>query len=259
MKPTEGNLTVEIKNSQPVELVDFTRSFLCLADEYKRFISKNDVVCSDDLKLYIKEVRTGSLIVELIPMAVGVLPFLEYFNTVGDFCTHLSAIFCYLSGKTSKGPETDKKTLENVVGIVEPVVKDRASQTNFSSIINGDVHHHFYINYTEANAIQNAAKREIESLKEPLAGFKEKVILYFYQARNDSKSQTGDRGIIESVYRRPVKLIFKNELIKTEVFGLPENIFNYAFVVDVAVETIEDKPVIYKVTHIYEKFLREDS
>lgn len=40
-------LVIEIKNKNPVELVDLARSMISLGDEYKRFIVKHDASYAD--------------------------------------------------------------------------------------------------------------------------------------------------------------------------------------------------------------------
>jgi hypothetical protein len=105
----------------------------------------------------------------------------------------------------------------------------------------------------DANALQNKLRKKIETLKEPVTGLKEKVVLYWYQARNDPKSQAGDRAIIESISKGPVRTVV-NENTKSEMLSGPENPFQLAYLVDVEVETINSKPSIYKVSNLHEKF-----
>ncbi|WP_282091149.1 hypothetical protein [Epibacterium ulvae] len=60
-------LTLTIENSQPIELGDFVGAFTSLAKEYQREISGNSNF-EDDAKIYVKEVRKGSIIADLVPM-----------------------------------------------------------------------------------------------------------------------------------------------------------------------------------------------
>jgi len=108
------------------------------------------------------------------------------------------------------------------------------------------------LNSLEANAAQNTAKREIELLHEPITGTKEKVLLYWYQARNDPRSQAGDRAIIESIYRGPVKAVFMNENVKAKMLLDTPNPFTHAYVVDVSVETVRDRPALYRILNVHE-------
>lgn len=251
----EAKLTIKIENKHPVELTDFTNSFFAMADEYKRYISRNDEAAVDgDIKLYIKEIKTGSIIADIQALAPLALPFIENAKTIIGFAGHLKTGFDFLLGRTDQRPELSKQSFENLSEILAPVAKDSASQINFSPIINGNVEFNINLSSVEANAVQNACTREIASLKEPETGFHDKVLLYWYQARNDTKSQTGDRSIVESISQANVKTIFATESIKAKMLlDEHENPFKSGFVVDVAVETVNGKPKLYKISEFYER------
>jgi hypothetical protein len=142
---------------------------------------------------------------------------------------------------------------ENFAGFVEPIAKDNASQLNVNTVINGNPTLMFNLSSIDANAAQNAAKREIGMLREPSTGLHRNVVLYWYQAKKDITSQTGDRVIIESLYPQPVKVIFDNEIVKTHMLLGVENPFMSAYRVDVAVETIGGKPILYKIMNMHER------
>lgn len=57
-------LTVTINNSEPVELSVFAKSMMSLANDYSNRHSANP---NEPAKLYIKEIRQGSIIAELAP------------------------------------------------------------------------------------------------------------------------------------------------------------------------------------------------
>jgi len=251
-------LTIEIKNKEPVELLDLTNSLLSLSDEYKRFMMQADIsVVPEGIKLYIKEIRTGSIITDIIAMAPAALPFLEHAKTVVTFATYFRTSIEYLLGKTvDKKPLLTKQNLNNIASFLEPIAKDSASQVNSHVTINGNITNIFNYNSVEANAIQNRAKKDIESLKEPVIGIKEKVLLYWYQARNDPGSKVGDRALIESIHKTPVKAIFLNDAIKAQMLYVPENPFRSAYIVDVQVDTINERPALYKILQVHERFDR---
>lgn len=251
--------TIEIKNTQPVELLDLTGSLLSLADEYKRFVAAQPIPSApEDIKLYIKDIHSGSIVTDLIAMAPAALPFVEHAKVIVTFAKYLKTGIEYLLGRdpAAQRPSLTKQNLNNLSTFLEPIAKDGASQMNCHTTINGDVNYIFNVNSVEANAIQNRAKKEMDSLKEPVVGIKEKVVLYWYQARNDPRSQVGDRAIIESIGPLPVKTIFHTDAIKAEMLYVTENPFRTAYIVDVQVDTINDKPVIYKVLHVHERFER---
>jgi hypothetical protein len=81
-----GRLTIEIANQQPVELLDLTTSLLSVGDEYRRFATSRGLVGAEDARFYIQQIRTGSIIADLVPIlpiaAAVTLPLLEHVNNV---------------------------------------------------------------------------------------------------------------------------------------------------------------------------------
>lgn len=256
----EMKLTIEIKNTEPIELMDLTHSLSSLADEYKKFLSRSEsVMDTDNIKLYVKEIKTGSIITELTALAPFALPFIEHAATIIKYADYLKGMFEYLLGKTGKPHEViEKQTFQNLTNIIEPVAKDKGSQFNVGAMtVNGNVTVNFSLNSLEANAVQNTARKEIERLKEPDTGLHSQVLMYLYQARNDISSTTGDKAIIESINTGPVKTVFADEKIKSKVLSDESNLFKKAFVVDVSVETIAGIPKLYRISAIHEIFDRD--
>jgi len=255
--PVEATLTIVIKNSKPVELADLTRSLLSFADEFTRYIEANEPeAVAGEVKLYIKEMKSGSIVADLVAISPQIVQLISYTNAVISFGKHLKTAYDYLTGKSDEKPELDKASYDNLSSIVEPIAKDRGSQLNIGSIQGAVV---ININSKDANAAQNAVRKQLENLKEPESRLHEKVLLYWYQARADATSKTGDKGIIESISKRPVKVICDTEKIKSEMVLDDVNPFKEAYVVDVMVETIRDKPALYKVLAIHDKFEREEN
>lgn len=253
----EARLTISLHNEKPVALFDLTNGFLALADEYSRYARYHEPQgVIRDAQLYVREVRNGSIVIDLVALSPLALPFVEHAISVLKFGEFMARICGYLLARTGTKLELKKKDYENIVTLVEPVAKDAASQINCHTVISGDVHQHFHMNSIEANAVQNSARREITALKEPITGVHRNVLLYFYQVRDDTKSAVGDQGIIESVSPFPVKVRFQNEEIKSRVLQADENPFRYAYVIDVAAETIEGNPKIYNVLAVHEAIER---
>jgi hypothetical protein len=137
---------------------------------------------------------------------------------------------------------------------LEPVAKDNGSQVFFD--FNGPAHIgqiHFHYNSQEANAVQNNARRYLGPTL-PTNQILRDELLTLHQVRGDSKSRTGDKGIIESISKLPVKLMFSSEEIKKGILDSPDNPFQRVFVVDVEVKTVGDKPALYKVLALKDNF-----
>lgn len=246
----EAMLTVNIKNKAPVDLIDFAQSMISLGAEYSDYIAEtNNHLVSDEIKLYIKEIRPGSIITELVALAPALMQFAEHANTVIDFTSHIKACIEFLKGSGNKPDNLDKQTLNRVSKFVEPIAKDSGSILQVDASNNkGTIT--ININSLEANAIQNKASKEIEKLKEPKVGLHTKVVLYWTQTRADNRK--GYKGVIESISDKEVKVLFDNDDIQHEMIHGEDQIYEKAYLVDVNVETIKDQPAAYKIIKFHE-------
>ncbi|MBS0647315.1 MAG: hypothetical protein JSR97_12115 [Verrucomicrobia bacterium] len=250
-------LVIEIKNKQPLELLDLTKSLVSLASQFNSYASKNgDSKENREAKLYVKEIRSGSIILELIEMAtIGVIPFLENVNTIVGFADYTKKAFNYFLGKSDNKPDLTPTDYKELSQIVNPVANDNGSQINMSTTINGNVELHVHLDSLEANAIQNRFEKELKSLKIPEMSddTKTKVLLTWFQARNDMKSNVGNKGTIEDLSAKPMNIVIDDDAIKDEMLH-KENPFTTVFVVDVKLQHVNGKVVAYKVVKLHGSF-----
>jgi hypothetical protein len=254
MLRTRDGLTFDFKNTRPVELTDYTLSMLGLAKEFKCFVAEDSPEGGEpDIKLYVRSVREGSIITDLVANAHNLLPIFDYVKPVAEFGLFLKGAISKLLKKPDAPPgPLAKHSLENLSQILEPVCKDSGSQLNISTPVNVYGNVTFNITSLEANAAQNEIRNQLEELKEPVTGYHSQVVMYLYQARNDSASRAGDRAIIESISKQNVKTIFASEALKTKVLHPDEGSpFDQSYIVDVDVETVHGKPALYKVKDVH--------
>jgi hypothetical protein len=81
-------LTYTLNNIRPVELLDLTNSLLAIGEQYRSFVRRqNGALVEDNYRLYVREIRTGSIIVDLIslatqPQVLGpIAPFIVQFTS----------------------------------------------------------------------------------------------------------------------------------------------------------------------------------
>jgi hypothetical protein len=248
-----AQLVVKINNNAPIEVSDFARSMLSLGNEYQRFLGTGEYAATpDDVKLFVRDVRSGSITATLAAFAPAAIPFIEHADSIVEFAKHLKTMYEWLRGEGSGKPaKLDKTTLQNLNYIVEPVAKDAASQLNISAInIQGGLVVNLPITSLDANAIQNHIRRELDALAEPVTGLHEQVVMYWAQARGAGK--VGDKARIESLYKGDVKVRFTDDQLKSSMLHKQPYPFGTAFVVDVVVETVRERPVLYKVMRLHE-------
>lgn len=249
-------LTYDFHNTRPIELFDFSAAMHGLADEYKRFVQSSELTDAE-ARLYIREMRKGSLVADLVayaPLAAGPLLTMTNTVTVLDFGNYLRSLIQYLlpGGNIEKvNPPPSKQSLDNISKLVEPVVKDEKATLNITvSGLNNTVVIVDRMNSLTANALQNSAKR-LRAQIDPGAGRHEKVLMYWHQARNDL-GQTGDKAIIESLSSKAIRTIFVDPAQKRLSLAGDKNPFRAGLIVDVDVETRQGKPALYKIVQVHE-------
>jgi hypothetical protein len=257
-KIPEKSLIFKIENKRPIELIDLTKSLFSVSNQFSDYVSRvGNSKEEREAKLYIKEIKSGSVIIELIEYAsVGMIPFIENVNTIVGFADNLKrAIKYYLTDEGEK-PETTINDLKDIATILNPVAKDKGSQMFVHTTINGNVELTINLNSNDANTVQNRIKQEILGLKieEILNDTYERVALKLYQARSDIRSKTGNKGIIEEIDEKPLNIVFHNDKTKEQILQAEINPLKSIFIVDVKIINVDKKPTIYKILKLHESF-----
>ncbi|KAA6319606.1 hypothetical protein EZS27_030522 [termite gut metagenome] len=125
-----------------------------------------------------------------------------------------------------------------------------------STTINGNVSLSITLDSTETNALQNIFKKEIESKKtqEQLNDTHKSVLLTFFQARNDIKSEIGNKGVVEEISDKRLNIVFENEELKQKILHSEQNPLTTAYIVDVKILTIDKKEFAYKILELRDCF-----
>jgi len=253
-------LEIKINNERPVALKDLSLSLLSFNHQFHKFVeSETDKEADIGTDLLIKEVRKGSIVVELVSQAAPIVPLLWEGGTLSQWSKVVQETCNWLLGRLENPPrEVSKQDLQEWNKFVEPVAKDHGSQMNINVSDGGTVINNFTINSTEANAIQNEISRKIEELDCPKDHTHRRKVMYWYQTKFDPHSETGNRAIIDDISRKSLKVIFENNAVKEEMLHPPEGFkkqwHELAYVVDVEVETVRGVPKIYKVLNYYPEY-----
>ncbi|CUT10711.1 hypothetical protein BF49_1791 [Bradyrhizobium sp.] len=252
----DKGVAFEIKYEQgrPVELADLGESFRALGRQYEDYVTRHGFDHQPgNAKLYVSQVRSGSIILVLKNMLEQGSMVLKDMDVLAGFITNLYELINYFRTQKPKPPEQiTRDDASRLSRIVEPVAKDGSGTISFTfvgstapiSITN------IVINNETANAIQNNVRRYLGP-SPPEPGSFDREVLYLEQMRGDPKSKVGDRGVIERFSTKPVKLHFMTPESKAAVLDRPFP-FKVAYVVDGQVSTVKGEPALYKVTHVHE-------
>lgn len=252
-------LEIKFSNKKPIQLSDLSQSLLAIGCQYEKFIENEaDEEFFGSSELYIKDVRSGSIIIELITQNLPILPLLWQGGSLLEWTNQISNTINWLLGESDKPPkEIQKQDLKQWGNILEPVAKDNGSQLNFNVYDGGSVVFNVNVNSLQANAAGNRIKRELEKLDEPDDHIQKRKVMYWYQTKFDDESHTGDKAIIESITDKPVKVIFENNAVKKAMlkgeprFKKPWN--ELAYLVDIKVQTVRNLPKVYTIINYYDE------
>src|SRR5690554_3690037 len=134
-------LIIKIENKEPIKLAELTKSLNALSNQFNSFaIRSGDSKEVKNAKLYIKEIKSGSVIFELIEIAtIGLIPFIDNTNVIIEFGKHLKAVFDFFIKDKGEKPDLSPTDYNELSAIVNPVAIDKGSQYNVSTVVNGNI------------------------------------------------------------------------------------------------------------------------
>ena len=77
MSDSQAILTLRIDTEKPIELDSFVGAFTSLAEEYRREMRSQFPDIDGDARIFVKEIRKGSCVADLIPYVTAVAPLIS--------------------------------------------------------------------------------------------------------------------------------------------------------------------------------------
>ncbi|MDO5705473.1 MAG: hypothetical protein Q4G49_10445 [Paracoccus sp. (in: a-proteobacteria)] len=256
-----AHIEIFIKNSEPIDLLDFTASLTGIAREHEAQVrASTPQVSVDETRLLIVDVRKGSIILELLPVLAPFVSTAEVTNTAVAFVENMRAAVTQLSqpgGRIQNATTTQLKNLNDTVRLVADDAKGELSiAARYKS---GDVIQEIVIDKKDAQVIEanvTAQRKEIEAKG---SAQYERVLMRLHQSSADGlklDKRTSEKGIVERIDITPRTLIYASdragERIKNEILNGDGNPFQKGFIVDLDVETVGGKPRVYRILDVHE-------
>lgn len=258
-------LTLTIDNSEPIELIDFVGAFTSIAQEYRKSIAKNDNF-ENDAKIYVKQVRAGSIIADLIPIIAPALPIIasnaeqiwqavEFIEKWGERISKLA------SGLIPDN--SSRADLKIIADATAAIARDPKASSTLEAVTFEDgkrqVRASFKFNTTVAESVQKTITAEYKRLDEKIDDAVSRVLMVFTRsdvndAPKDKKS--GERVVIYEISNRALPIMYASDLaeqrLKHEIRDADDNIYKKGFVVDVLVVRRAERPIVYKIVQVHE-------
>lgn len=261
--PAHVELNLETK--QPIEIGDFVSVFTSISSQYDKFVQDNYPELRQEARIFVTELRPGSIHADLIPVVVATLaPVIDDIRKVivsrfvGYLVDRITTYF-KVGGRVT---EASKSDLADFLGTVQAIANDSDGNISIEAAVfeDGKKEIRAALRFTTNQARQ--AREQVEEHKRELdarsSGDRERVLMVFTQANikdTDVGKRTGERVIVESLSDRELPLIYASDIaeqrIKHEIREADDNLFKKGFVVDVNVELRNGKPAAYRVTSFH--------
>lgn len=243
-----------IDYKSPLDLKDFTKSLNGISKQYKKFVSEEYKSSQPfNAKLHISSIKEGSILTTLVEYSDYTLPFLGEVNTILDFGNYLKTAYDYFLGKNNNENKIyDIEDLNNLSAIIQPGTnKENKTKIDVSGDNNNVVV--LNINDSEASSISDKIHKEKKKLNRLDTGIYKKQAFYFYQAKKDVNSETGNYGVIEAINEQSLRVIFEDDKFdKKRMLKGNHNPLKTVFIVDVELQTVRGEPKIYKILKLHE-------
>lgn len=261
MNENGASIVFNLDLSHPVEISDFVSAFAGLGGQFERHIRAEHPDLEGEVKVYVKEVRKGSIEAELIPLAYNtIITAMDHHQIATKFVKSLANKVGLVSAKGGRLPNGTKSELTEIVDTIAAVANDPDGKATVSA-----VHYKKTGKTTEFSMelLTRDAKVALESID---GQFKEieKVtdfdhlnkLLTFYQSNRKATDKSGEKGVIEDISAKPLAVVYASDLakerIKSEMLAGDRNIYKLGFFVDVNVQTKNGRPVAYRIKAVNE-------
>lgn len=233
MIDTRPSIVIEYRNRQPVELLQLTASLSAIGQQFER--STSQAAGAVKPALYVRDLRTGSVIAELVSLLEGFETILKHREVLGAFMSHWQETLTSILHLTPQAKKVEKQELRAVRSFVDVTANDEGSQLNMFVQEGGTVNQNFYLSSDDARRVHQNANHLLGSLPNEERFTNEPMVLF--QVRDGPPSKAGDRGYIDRFSPTPKKLTFGSEAAKEAILGRAENPFDMVFFVSGVAKT----------------------
>lgn len=266
--PQPAVLTLRLDTSEPIELSAFVGAFTSLGNEFKRHMREIRPDLPDEATIYVKEVRKGSIVADLISFAQVSAPFIAHTETlnvmIGFVDRWRDVLESLRSGSpVASQPLPSRTELADWTDAVQAIARDPNASSTLEAATFEDgkreVRAAFKFDTRQARQIEETLGTYRRNLETQESNLWRRVLMTFTRSdvgRAQVGKRSGERVKIEEISPKSLALIYGSEIagdaIKREIRDGEENVFKKGFVVDVMVKTREGLPIGYSVIEVHQ-------
>lgn len=264
-----AHIILKIKTKNPIELGDFVAEFTSVASQYDKFIRENHPDLGPEARIYVKQIKKGSIIAELLPFvpfamfAPQIVSSIEQVNAVNDFVRNYGSKLKAYFKKGGEVPDASRSDLKDFIGSLAAIANDPDGSASLEALVfeDGKRKVKAAVKFTSreaSRAVEHIEEHRKRLERKDSADF-QRELMVFRQANVRSPQvgkRTGELVMVEAISDRELPLIYASDLaeqrIKHEIRDADDNLFKKGFIVDINVQTKGGRPVGYRVTNLHQ-------
>lgn len=273
MADANAILTLRIDTDEPIELDSFVGAFTSLAEEYRREMDRQFPDIDSDARIFVREVRKGSYIAELIPYMAPIAPVIAVMDQaliVENFVRVWGRRISLLASGTLGEWKPTKSELETFTDAVKAVANDQDGKSTLEAATYENKERKVRAAFTFSTKDAKACQETIDSLyrkdEPPDREHYERVLMAFTRTDVGNVAvgkRSGERVVIQEISEKTRAIMYSSTLaedqIKYEIREPDENVYKKGFVVDVDV-IMRGRSTVYAVRQLHSVIdLTEDS
>ena len=135
MEEISAGIVVKLDLAQPVEIGDFVSAFAGLGAQFERFIRTEHPDLEGQVKVYVKEVRKGSLAAKLIPIVFNTLiTTMDQIQIITGFVRAVAKTIDYLRNPGGRLPSPTKTELTQIADTVAAIANDPDGKATIEAV-----------------------------------------------------------------------------------------------------------------------------
>lgn len=124
---------LRINLAEPADLADLVGAFSAVANQFELFIRREHPNLKGDARLFVKDIRQGSIVVELIPVILPLIENMDRVLIVDGFVRRFGGLLhSYAEG--NKKEDISKGEIKDLMDAVTLIAKDPNATSAISSV-----------------------------------------------------------------------------------------------------------------------------
>ncbi len=261
---SDPRVIIHFDIESPVELKTLSRSFEGLARQYHKNIRIHggDFI-EDETKLYLTKIESNCILAELAASTAHLIPGLQamdYANIFLEFVKRTDSFVRHFQGKKELKTLPNKEETEDIIKLLEPVTETGNGALKIEAISfqeNGEPETIIKAEYLpkEVAGAHSGALAHLENLMLEENTEHKMVLMWLPQlsvTKSKDSGQTPDRGIIEEISKKEMKVYWLSDLDAKRVKTQDSSPLKKSYIVDVNVLTKKEKPIAYRIVRLHD-------